>query len=190
MKTSWFARLEELLIAFLLAAMTLVTFGQVVARYVFNYSFTWAFELTTWLFAGLIFIGISYGIRIGAHIGVDALINILPKNIAHIVTIFATLLCMVYSVIVFVGSWTYVSRMKMIGIYAQDLPVLQWIPRLVLPIGFALMFFRFAQVLITLLRGQDAALLGDEAADALKYSADDANGNVDNTDTTTRGRNS
>src|SRR5690606_41870085 len=103
-------------------AMTLLSYRQVAACYVFNYSLTWAFELTNWLFAGLIFIGISDGIRIGAHIGVDALIHVLTKNISHIVTIFATLLCMVYSVIVFVGSWTYVSRMKMIGIYAQDLP--------------------------------------------------------------------
>ena len=33
MKSVWFNRLEEGLIALLLAAMTLVTFGQVVARY-------------------------------------------------------------------------------------------------------------------------------------------------------------
>src|SRR5690625_3052522 len=99
MKTSWFGRVEDLLVAFLLAAMTLVTFAQVVARYVFNYSFVWAFELTTYLFAGMIFLGIAYGIRVGAHIGVDALINIMPKKIAHLTTIVATLLCMVYSVI-------------------------------------------------------------------------------------------
>lgn len=183
MKTIWFGRLEEYIVAFLLAAMTLVTFAQVVARYVFNYSFVWAFELTTWLFAGMIFLGISYGIRVGAHIGVDALINLLPKHIAHVTTIVATILCLIYSVIVFTGAWTYVETMKMIGILAQDIPIQQWIPRLVLPIGFALMFFRFAQVLINLLRGKDAQLLGDEAADALKYSGAD-----NTTDTINRGQ--
>ena len=90
MKTTWFGRLEEYIVAFLLAAMTLVTFVQVVARYVFNYSFVWAFELTTWLFAGMIFLGISYGIRVGAHVGVDALINIMPNHIARIITIDAS----------------------------------------------------------------------------------------------------
>lgn len=174
MKITWFGRLEEYTVAFLLAAMTLVTFGQVIARYIFNYSFVWAFELTTWLFAGMIFLGISYGIRVGAHIGVDALVNILPKKVAHVTTILATILCLVYSVIVFIGAWVYVDTMKMIGILAQDIPIQQWIPRLVLPIGFALMFFRFSQVLFTLLRGQEAHLLGDEAADALKYGADDS----------------
>lgn len=172
MKASWFGRLEEGLIAFLLAAMTLVTFAQVIARYVFNYSFVWALELTTYLFGGIIFLGISYGIRVGAHIGVDAVVKILPSRIARAITVLATLLCIVYSTIVLVGGWIYVDRMKQIGILAQDLPFEQWIPRLVLPIGFALMLFRFIQVLITLLRGDEAQLLGDEAADALKYSAD------------------
>ncbi|HLR12436.1 MAG TPA: TRAP transporter small permease [Burkholderiaceae bacterium] len=172
MKVSWFSRLEEWLIAFLLAAMTLVTFAQVVARYVFNYSFVWAFELTTYIFGGLIFLGVSYGIRAGAHIGVDALVKVLPTRIGHGVTIVATLLCIVYGVIVFYGGWIYVEKMRLIGILAQDLPFQQWIPRVVLPLGFALMTWRFGQVLVTLLRGHDAQLLGDEAADALKYSAD------------------
>lgn len=172
MKISWFSRLEEWLIAFFLAAMTVVTFAQVVARYVFNYSFSWAFELTTYLFGGMIFLGISYGIRAGAHIGVDALVRVLPRRISHATTIVATLLCIVYGGILLVGGWIYVEKMRMIGILAQDLPIQQWIPRTVLPLGFALMLWRFTQVLITLLRGQDAQLLGDEAADALKYSAD------------------
>ena len=52
-------RLEEGVIAFLLATMTLITFGQVIARYVFDYSFVWALELVTFLFAWLIFLGMS-----------------------------------------------------------------------------------------------------------------------------------
>ena len=62
-------RLEEGLIALLLTVMTLITFTQVVARYVFNYSFVWALELNTFLFAWLIFLGAAYGVREGAHIG-------------------------------------------------------------------------------------------------------------------------
>ena len=79
MRFDWFHRLEEGLIAFLLAAMTLVSFSQVVARYVFNYSFTWALELSMVLFAWLIFLGIPYGVRIGSHIGVDSLVKALGR---------------------------------------------------------------------------------------------------------------
>jgi C4-dicarboxylate transporter DctQ subunit len=45
--------------------------------------------------------------------------------------------------------------------------VQQWIPRLVIPLGFALLAFRFAQVLWRLATGQEAHMLVDEAKDAL-----------------------
>ena len=76
----WLERLEEGLVAFLMAAMTLVAFAQVVARYVFNYSFVWALELNGVLFAWLIFVGMSYGVRVGAHIGIDALVKAVPPR--------------------------------------------------------------------------------------------------------------
>jgi len=164
----WFDRLEEGVIAFLLTAMTLVTFLQVVARYVFNYSFVWALELVTFLFAWLIFLGISYGVRVGSHIGVDALVKILPPAKARALAIVATVLCLVYAAIVFYGGWIYVAKMHEIGIEAQDIPIPQWVPRLVLPLGYALLFLRFGQVLYRLLTGKEAHLLGDEVEEALK----------------------
>lgn len=169
---NWVNRLEEALIAFLLTVMTLITFMQVVARYVFNFSFVWALELVTFLFGGLIFLGISYGVRVGSHIGVDALVKGLSPGKARAVGAAAAVLCMVYAAIVFVGGWIYVSKMFEIGIQAQDIPIPQWVPRLVLPVGFALLFFRFAQVLYRLISGKEAHLLGDEVQDALKHRAD------------------
>jgi len=93
------SRLEEALVAFLLAAMTLITFMQVVARYVFNYSFVWALELTTFLFAGLIFIGISYGVRVGAHIGIDVLTKKLRPTTARVVLLFFRMLQVLYGLV-------------------------------------------------------------------------------------------
>jgi C4-dicarboxylate transporter DctQ subunit len=165
-------RVEEALIAVLLTVMTLTSFMQVVARYVFNYSFVWALELVTYLFAWLIFLGISYGVRIGSHIGVDALVRSLAPAKARAVAVVATVLCMVYAAIVFYGGWIYVAKMIEIGILGDDIPIPQWVPRLVLPVGYALLFFRFAQVLYRLLAGKEAHLLGDEVEEALKLRDD------------------
>ena len=167
-----FDRLEEWLIALLLATMTCITFTQVVARYVFNYSFVWALELNTFLFAWLIFLGMSYGVRVGSHIGVDAFVNTLGPRAARGAGIAAATLCMVYAAIIFYGAWQYVDKMYSIGIEAQDLPIPQWVPRLVLPIGFGLLFVRFGEILYRLATGQSARLLGDEAAEALKHRTD------------------
>ncbi|WP_368646928.1 TRAP transporter small permease [Castellaniella ginsengisoli] len=178
MPRTWLEHIEEGLIAFLLAAMTVVTFAQVVARYVFNYSFVWALELTMFFFGALIFLGISYGVRVGAHIGVDALVRILPARVAHAMTIASTLLCILYAAIVVYGAWVYVDKIYTIGILAQDLPVPQWVPRVVLPLGYILLLWRLGEVLWNLLKGGHASLLGDEVADAMKYRSDDSKGDA------------
>ncbi|GAB4481673.1 MAG: C4-dicarboxylate TRAP transporter small permease protein DctQ [Burkholderiaceae bacterium] len=172
----WLEHLEEGLIAFLMAAMTLVTFMQVVARYVFNYSFVWALELTGVMFAWLIFVGMSYGVRVGAHIGVDAVVKSLGARAARIVGAIAAVLCIGYAVIVTVGGYQYVRKMYDVGILMQDIPIQQWIPRAILPVGFALLALRFTQVLYRLASGQEAHLLGDEAKEALKLKADEPPG--------------
>lgn len=170
MRFAWFHRLEEGLIAFLLAVMTLVTFAQVVARYVFNYSFVWALELVTYLFGFLIFIGMSYGVRVGSHIGVDALVKTLKPKAARVVGASAALLCLAYAVILFYGSWQYVAKMVEIGIMAEDLPIPQWVPRLALPVGFGLLIVRFAEALFRIASGRETRLqVADEAVDALKH---------------------
>ena len=163
----WLEFLEEGLVIVLMAAMTLVTFMQVVARYVFNYSFVWALELTGVMFAWLIFIGMSYGVRVGTHIGVDIVVKSLGPRAARVVGSLAAALCIVYALIVTWGGYQYVSKMHDVGILMQDIPVQQWIPRLVIPLGFALLAFRFTQVLWRLATGQEAHMLVDEAKDAL-----------------------
>lgn len=174
----WIEHVEEALISFLLAGMTLVTFMQVVARYVFNYSFVWAVELTGVMFAWLIFLGMSYGVRVGAHIGIDAFVKSLGPRAARSIGTVAALLCVVYSIIVTVGGFIYVRKMYDVGILMQDMPVAQWIPRVILPIGFTLLTFRFAQVLYRLATGRSAHLLGDEVEDALKLRDDGQDGGV------------
>lgn len=170
---NWLERVEEGLIAFLLAAMTLVTFGQVLARYGFNYSFSWAFELTTVLFAGMIFLGIPYGVRVGSHIGVDALVKMLGPVGGRITGAAAAAACIAYSVILFVGSWQYVAKVHAIDIEMEDLPIRQWIPRSILVISFGLLAFRFGQVFWRIATGRVSHVeLGEEAAEALRVQAE------------------
>ncbi len=160
---------EELVIALLLAAMTLVTFSQVVARYIFNTGAVWALEFTTFLFAWLVLFGMSYGVRVGAHIGVDLLVKTLKPGSRKAVGMVAVVLCMIYAAILFKGGWDTLDLLLMIGIEAEDVPVPLWVPTLILPIGFALLFIRFAQVGWRLLTGQAEGLtLADETKEAIE----------------------
>ena len=168
----WLDRLEEWIVISMLVAMTGLTFVQVVLRYVFNTGFTWALEMTTIFFAVMIFVGAAYGVRLGAHIGVDALVRLMPSGIRRVVSIFVVLLCLVYAGIVIAGAYTYVSKMKMVGVELEDLPIPVWVVRAILPLGYALMAFRFLQVLWQLVTGKSDSLhLADEVGEALKLKA-------------------
>ena len=164
-----FNRLEEAIVALLLAAMTIITFVQVVLRYVFNAGFVWALELTIFLFAWLVLLGMSYGVRVGAHIGVDLLVKKLKPETAKIVALASIALCMFYSAMLAYGGYTDIELLLMIGIEAEDLPIPLWIPKLILPVGFALLFIRFAQAGWNLLTGKDTGLhLADEVDEAIE----------------------
>ncbi|ALG67163.1 TRAP transporter small permease [Beggiatoa leptomitoformis] len=166
-------RLEEWFLALLLASMTLVTFANVVARYVFSSGFVWALELTTALFAWLVLFGMSYAVRVNAHIGIDAVVKLFPPLGQRIIGLIAILCCLVYCVILGIGAWRYLDIMYTLGNESEDLPIQQWIIYLILPVGFALLFARFLQVGVKLLIGSQIQMLADEAADALKQFQQD-----------------
>lgn len=168
-------RLEEWIISLMLLAMTALSFMQVVRRYVFNTGFSWTLELITVLFACMIFVGISYGVRVGSHIGVDALVRLLPPPLRRKVSLVAVLLCLVYVGFILYGSTIYVSKMMEIGVELEDLPLERWKVLIVMPIGYALVALRFFQILYALATGQSTSLhLADEAADAMKLKAQEA----------------
>lgn len=161
-------KLEEGFIALLLAGMTLVTFTQVVLRYVFNSGFVWALELVTFLFAWMVLFGASYGVKKHAHLGVDAFVKLFgpgPRRIMGLVAVAAGIL---YGILLLIGGADRVYRLMLIGIPALDLPIPLWVPMLILPIGLALLILRLAQVGYRIITGeQEGLLLGDEAKEAI-----------------------
>ena len=80
-----------------LAVMSVVIFWQVVCRYVLKSSLPWSEELSRYLLVWTSFIGGAYGVRLGAHIGVEAFTLLLPKKaqkaLAILVMIACTILC-------------------------------------------------------------------------------------------------
>ena len=168
-------RLEEWIISLMLFAMTALAFMQVVRRYVFNTGYSWNLELTTVCFAIMIFVGISYGVRVGSHIGVDALVNLLSPGKRRVVSMVAVALCLVYVGFVLYGATIYVSKMREIGVEMDDMAIERWKILAVMPIGYAIVGLRFLQIFYNLITGKtDSLHLADEAADAMKLKAKEA----------------
>lgn len=99
--------IEETAIAVCLGLMTLITFANVVARYVFNSNILWALELTVYLFAWLVLMGMSYGVKKHFHIGVDVITNMVSPSTKRILALISVAACLAFSVLLLIGSWNY-----------------------------------------------------------------------------------
>ena len=99
--------LEETAIAIILGLMTLITFINVVLRYGFNTGIIWGLEAVTFLFAWLVLFGMSYAVKVTAHLGVDAVVNLfsLPKR--RVLALVAAVICVVYGALLMKGAWDY-----------------------------------------------------------------------------------
>ena len=159
--------LEETLIAVILGLMTLITFANVIARYVLNTNILWALEATVFLFAWLVLIGVSYCVKATAHLGVDAVLNIVSPGTRKIMTLLAVVCCLAFTLLLLKGSWDYwwLFANKRSFLEVNDIPmpgflqffadwlnegeayekIPRFIPYFALPLGMALMLFRFLQ---------------------------------------------
>lgn len=99
--------IEETVIAILLGLMTLITFVNVVLRYGFNTGIIWGLESVTFLFAWLVLFGVSYGFKVRAHLGVDALINVVSQKTRKSFSIITAFVCLLYAFLLLKGSWDY-----------------------------------------------------------------------------------
>ena len=98
---------EETAIAVILGLMTLITFANVVLRYVFSTGLIWGLEAVTFLFAWLVLFGVSYAVKVTAHLGVDAVTNLLSLQTRRIVAILAGVICVAYAGLLLKGAWDY-----------------------------------------------------------------------------------
>ena len=160
--------IEETSIAVCLGLMTLITFANVIARYVFNSNILWALELTVFLFAWLVLMGSSYAVKKHIHIGVDVVINMVSPGTRKIMALLAIASCLVFSILLLIGSWNYWYPFvtERAWLETDDIPMPEafmfladwvnegeryeklprFIPYLALPLGIALLTFRFLQL--------------------------------------------
>ena len=146
-------------------------FRSVVMRFGFNSGIHWAQELTLLMAAWFVLYGASYGVKVGTHIGVDVFVKLLPAKAHRFFTLLAIVLCLIYSGLFLYGSWIYLSKMKMIGIELEDIPVPKWMAMSILVIGFVLLIVRFLQLgwkVIT--KEADGFHFSDEAEESMELA--------------------
>ncbi|MCP4077276.1 MAG: TRAP transporter small permease [Gammaproteobacteria bacterium] len=183
--------IEETSIAVCLGLMTLITFANVIARYIFNSNILWALEMTVFLFAWLVLMGSSYAVKKHVHIGVDVVINMVSPSVRKVFAILAIIACLNYSVLLLIGSWDYwyPFATERAWLETEDIPmpemfmfladwmnegeryekIPRFIPYMALPLGMALLTFRFLQLGWRVFKGDlDKIIANHEVEDEIE----------------------
>jgi TRAP-type C4-dicarboxylate transport system permease small subunit len=174
-------RLEEWIIATLIAAATCITFVAVVHRYgasnsavlahwakvhgalflsqpaewvyvrLTSLNLSWAQELATYMFVWMAKFGAALGVRTGIHVGVDVLVDRLAPSSRRPVIVFALLCGALFTGVIGTLGAIYVYELDPDQVSQE----LEWPSRyiyLCIPLGSYLMCLRFLQVMWRFLR--------------------------------------
>ena len=163
--------LEEAILSIFLVIMTLLVFIDVVMRFGFNSGIAWSQEVTLYMMAWFVLFGASYGVKVGAHIGVDSFVKIFPKSIRRALGLLSVSVCIAYSIIFMIAAWNYLVKLHKIHIEMEDLEFERWITESIILIGFILLLIRFLQLFIKILKGEAEGFSHiDEAQESLELA--------------------
>ena len=151
-----FNRIESVLCRFLLATFVCLLFEQILSRELFDHSFSWIEELSTYLFVWFVFLGASYAARMAAHNRVTFQFRFLPQRAVDWIEAVADLFWIAFNVYFIYLAIDFIFyrmnkfwKAQTLGIPLPDgtsLPIqMKWI-YLILPIAFTLMTIRILQV--------------------------------------------
>ncbi len=92
-----------------LIAVILCVQWQVIGRYVFNDTPTWAEALALLLVLFVTAFGLAVGVRDAGHIGLESLVGLLPDKWQHRIEILIHLLVGTFGVLMVQGGWLWAS---------------------------------------------------------------------------------
>ena len=203
---------EETALAVLMGLMTVVTFANVVLRYGFNASLIWGLEVTLILFAWMVIFGISYCIKVTAHLGVDAVTSLFRPKGRKVMALMSSACCLLYAIFLLKGAWDYwapfaalqptegrwfplgfaegvrdrafyvTDQVPMLEIFRWLEPLINYgeeyeklprvIPYFILPVGCALILFRFIQATWDIATDKrESLIVSHEAEEAVEEAA-------------------
>lgn len=145
--------INQSIAAFGITAGVAIAFINVVARYVFDASFTWASELTVYLFLWSAFFAAAYCFKKDAHIAVTILLDIMPTKLAKVMMIVSHMITIVFLLAVSYYGYEYlllVIDLDERSIDLWDIPM--WIVYLVVPISFLFAGYRVIEKLVEIIK--------------------------------------
>ncbi|PIE55605.1 MAG: C4-dicarboxylate ABC transporter substrate-binding protein [Dethiosulfovibrio peptidovorans] len=136
---------------------SLIIFVNVVLRYVFHASTSWAEEAVKYLMIWITFIGGSICFRKGLHVSIDFFLSYISESARRIVAAAVLAVCLVFVIFMIYYGFRLVLFNFSTGQVSPALRLPMWIPYLAIPLGFLLMSRHIVAHIISLIKGGSAA---------------------------------
>ena len=144
----YFNKIEEILVVPMLVVMSVTIILQVIFRYVVKGSLPWSEELARYFMVWVTFLGASIGVKRGAHVGVEALVMILPKNAQTLVRYLVIIISVAFCCLVFFVSLVIIKTQFVNNQISPAMRIPMWLAYGAIPTGTFFMTVRFVQVFI------------------------------------------
>ena len=131
-----------------ISAGVAVAFYNVVARYAFNASTTWAAELTVFLFLWSTFFGAAYCFKVDAHISISIMLDKVSAKTAKALMLLSHTITFVFLAAVSFYGYRYLELVIELEERSIDLDIPMWIPYSVIPVAFGFAAYRVGEKIL------------------------------------------
>lgn len=147
---------ENISIGIALLGATFMITINVINRFLFHQAFAWSDELVRYLIIYVTFIGCASCVRKQDHIAIDVVQSFVKnQTVLCVLSIFVGIICVVFSGMITVYGVQLVAKVIRFPQLTAGLRIPQYIPYIMVPVGFALMTLRYAQDLVGKIIGVD-----------------------------------
>lgn len=155
-------KVEEFTISTSIILMATILIGNVIARRIFQNSWTWAEEVGQLLVVIVTFMGIGYGVRKGQHVNMTAILDLAPKKAKKFMVIFIAFISMLTMFTFAYLSYRYTLTVVSRGRVTPALEMPRYITTMLLPIGFSLGGLQYLINLILNITNKDEVYMNNE----------------------------
>jgi|LSQX01.2.fsa_nt_gb C4-dicarboxylate transporter DctQ subunit len=136
------------IVAISIMSITIIIFIDVVLRYLFKNSLTWAEELTRYIMVWMTFIGASLCVRDNIHVTMDILLNNLPKKykkpLLYFIYAVSAAVCLYLAYL----GWNIMTKVKNTGQVSPSMEFFpMWLVYLCVPVSGIFMAKNFLHLM-------------------------------------------
>ncbi|MGM0519063.1 MAG: TRAP transporter small permease [Campylobacterota bacterium] len=152
------SKFEEIMLAFGVISMAIITIVAVVTRFVFNDALTVTDELNMIFIIIVTFAGLSYAARNARHIRMSAIYDALPSKVRKVLIIIISFITGAFMFILSYYSYIYIIEVYESGRILPALGIPVFYIYLWVPIGFAITGIQYLLTVVKNLREKDVFL--------------------------------